>query len=75
MQLKLDTKKDTITIPVDVTKIEVEDFVETFEDDSPGNCYRTIRFVGFNGESLEVICTGFAVDSVLLHFVERLKPV
>jgi hypothetical protein len=75
MQLKLSTEKDTVIVPVDVTKIEVEDFVETSEDDIAGNCYRTIRFVGFNGESVEVFCTGFDVDSVLVHFVKELKPV
>jgi hypothetical protein len=75
MQLKLSTKQDTITIPVAVTKIEVEDFVPTAEDDISGTCYRTIRFVGCNGESVEVFCTGVDIDSVLVHFVEKLTPV
>jgi hypothetical protein len=75
MQLKIITDRDTTIIPVDVTKIEVEEMSITSEDEVVGNCYRTIRFVGFNGEALEVFCTGFDEHSVMLHSVKQLKPV
>jgi hypothetical protein len=61
----------------DVTKIEVEveDVVKPSEDDIDDTYYRTIRFVGFNGEAIEVFCAGFDNQSVKLKRVKQLKPV
>jgi len=59
-----------------VTKIEVEDIVSPGEDDPDEHYFRTIRFVGYRGESIEVFCDAFDNKNVLrLHRVKQLTPV
>jgi hypothetical protein len=75
MQFQIEAEKDTVHVYADVTKIEVEDIVKPSEDDIDDNCYRTIRFVGFNGEAIEVFCTAFDAESLKPTRVKQLKPV
>ena len=49
MQLHIRTKKDTVTVYADVTKIEVEDVVGPGEDSLDESYTRTIRFTGAKG--------------------------
>jgi hypothetical protein len=76
MQFQIRTGKDTVTVYADVTKIEVEDIVGPDEDDLDEHYFRTIRFVGYYGESIEVFCSVHDNKNVLrLHRVKKLKPV
>jgi hypothetical protein len=76
MQLHISTQKDTVIVHADVTKIEVEDIVSPGEDDPDEHYFRTIRFVGYDGEAIEVFCDAFDNINVLrLHRVKELKPV
>jgi hypothetical protein len=76
MQFQIRTDKDKILVYADVVRIEVEDIVEPDEDDPDEHYFRTIRFVGYRGESIEVFCDAFDNKNVLtLHRVKKLKPV
>jgi hypothetical protein len=76
MQFHISTDKDTVTVHADVVKIEVEDIVGSDEDDIDEHYFRTIRFVGYHGESVEVFCSVYDNKNVLrLHRVKKLKPV
>jgi hypothetical protein len=76
MQFQIQTDKDTVTVYADVTRIEVEDIVSPREDDPDEHYFRTIRFVGYRGESIEVFCSTFDNKNALrLHRVKELKPV
>jgi hypothetical protein len=76
MQFQIMTDKDTVTVYADVARIEVEDIVGTGEDDPVERYFRTIRFVGYRGESIEVFCDAFDNKNALrLHRVRELKPV
>jgi hypothetical protein len=76
MQFHISTEKDIVTVHADVTRIEVEDIVSPGEDDPDEHYFRTIRFVGYRGESIEVFCDAFDNKNVLrLHRVRELKPV
>jgi hypothetical protein len=76
MQFQISTEKDTVTVYADVTRIEVEDIVSPGEDDPDEHYFRTIRFVGYSGESIEVFCDAYDNKNVLrLHRVKELKPV
>jgi hypothetical protein len=76
MQFHISTDKDTVTVYADVTRIEVADIVGTGEDDPDEHYFRTIRFVGYSGESIEVFCDTFDNKNALrLHRVKELKPV
>jgi hypothetical protein len=76
MQFQIRTDKDTVTVYADVTRIEVEDIVPPDEDDPDEHYFRTIRFVGYSGESIEVFCDTFDNKNALrLHRVKELKPV
>ena len=67
MQFQIRTDKDTVLVYADVTKIVVEDIVKPSEDDIDDIYSRTIRFVGSNGEAIEVFCTAFAEDDLAVH--------
>jgi hypothetical protein len=76
MQFQIRTDKDTVTVYAHVTKIEVEDIVSPGEDDPDEHYFRTIRFVGYGGESIAVFCDAFDNKNVLrLHRVKQFKPV
>jgi hypothetical protein len=76
MKFDIRTEKDTVTVYADVAKIEVEDIVGPGEDDPDDHYFRTIRFVGSRGESIEVFCSVFDNKNALrLHRVKELKPV
>jgi hypothetical protein len=76
MQFHIRTDKDTVTVYADVTRIEVEDIVGPGEDDPDEHYFRTIRFVGYHGEAIEVFCSVYDNKNVLrLHRVKQLKPV
>ena len=76
MHVHIETEKNKILIDAAVTKIEVEDIVTTGEDDPDEHYFRTIRFVTYNGEAIEVFCKGFEDKNALrLHRVKELKPV
>ena len=76
MQFHISTEKDTVTVYADVTRIEVEDIVSLGEDDPDEHYFRTIRFIGYRGESIEVFCDAFDNKNALrLHRVKELKPV
>ena len=76
MHVHIETEKNKILIDAAVTKIEVEDIVTTGEDDPVDSAFRTIRFVTYNGEAIEVFCKGFEDKNALrLHRVKELKPV
>jgi hypothetical protein len=76
MQFQIRTNSDTVTVYADVTRIEVEDIVSPGEDDPGEHYFRTIRFVGYRGESIEVFCSVFDNKNALrLHRIKELKPV
>jgi hypothetical protein len=76
MQFQISTDKDTVTVHADVVKIEVEDIIGPDEDDIDEQYFRTIRFVSYSGESIEVFCDTFDDKNALrLHRVKELKPV
>ena len=76
MQFQIRTEKDTVTVYADVTRIEVEDIVSPDEDDPEEHYFRTIRFVDYNGEAIEVFCSVYDDKNALrLHRVKELKPV
>lgn len=76
MQFQISTEKDIVTAHADVTRIEVEDIVGPNEDNPDEHYFRTIRFVGYSGESIEVFCSVYDNKDVLrLHRVKELKPV
>jgi hypothetical protein len=55
MLFNIRTEQDKVVIDAHVTKIEVENIAQPAEDDSEDTYYRTIRFVGYDGEAIEVI--------------------
>jgi hypothetical protein len=76
MQFRISTTTDSITVHADVTRIEVADIVRPDEDDPEEHYFRTIRFVGYHGESIEVFCSVYDNKDILkLHRVKKLKPV
>src|ERR671923_2994367 len=76
MQFQIRTEKDTVTVYADVARIEVEDIVSPSEDDPDEHYFRTIRFVSYSGEAIEVFCDTFDDKNALrLHRVKELKPV
>jgi hypothetical protein len=76
MQFHISTQKDTVIVHADVTKIEVEDIVSPGEDDPDEHYFRTIRFVGNDGEAIEVFCSAYDNKNALrLHRVKQLTPV
>ena len=76
MQFQISTDKDTVTVHAHVARIEVEDIVSPSEDDPDEHYFRTIRFIGYGGESIEVFCSTFDNKNALrLHRVKELKPV
>jgi hypothetical protein len=75
MQFHISTEKDIVTVHADVTRIEVEDIVGPDEDDPDEHYFRTIRFVGYDGEAIEVFCSVYDNKDILrLHRVKKLKP-
>jgi hypothetical protein len=74
MLFQIRTEKDTVHVYADVTKIEVEDIVKTSEDDIVENCYRTIRFVSGNGETIEVFCEAGEEKDLTLQPAPKEKP-
>ena len=75
MQFHISTEKDIVTVHADVTRIEVEDIVSPDEDDPDEHYFRTIRFVGYDGEAIEVFCSVYDNKDILrLHRVKKLKP-
>ncbi len=77
MQFRISTEKDIVTVHADVTRIEVADIVGSGENDLLDEQYfRTIRFVGYHGEAIEVFCSVYDNKDILrLHRVKKLKPV
>ena len=76
MQFQIRTNKDTVTVYADVARIEVEDIVPPDEDDPDEHYFRTIRFIGYDGESIEVFCSVYDDKNALrLHRVKELKQV
>ena len=76
MQFHISTEKDIVTVLAAVTKIEVEDIRSSGDNDLLDEEYfRTIRFIGYDGEAIEVFCRVFDDKNVLkLHRVKKLKP-
>jgi hypothetical protein len=76
MQFQISTDRDTVTVHAHVARIEVEDIVPPDEDDPEEHYFRTIRFVSYSGEAIEVFCDTFDDKNALrLHRVKELKPV
>ena len=76
MQFHILTDKDSVTVYSAVTKIEVEDIVSPGAGDPSEHYFRTIRFVSYSGEAIEVFCDTFDDKNALrLHRVKELKPV
>jgi hypothetical protein len=75
MQFHISTEKDTVTVHADIIKIEVEDIIGPDEDDIDDTCYRTIRFISSDGESIEVFCNASDEKPLLLHRVRPRKAV
>jgi hypothetical protein len=67
MQFQIRTERNTVTVYADVARIEVEDIVSPSEDDPDEHYFRTIRFIGYDGEAIEVFCSTF------LRFISRPK--
>jgi hypothetical protein len=76
MQFHILTDKDSVTVYAAVTKIEVEDIVSPGAGDPSEHYFRTIRFVTYEGEAIEVFCSVSDDKNALrLHRVKKLKPV
>jgi hypothetical protein len=75
MQFHISTNKDNVTVFADVVKIEVEDIMSPSEDDIDDTCYRTIRFMSADGESIEVFCNAPDKKPLALHSVKPRKAV
>jgi hypothetical protein len=75
MQLHIRTEKDTVTVLAEVAKIEVEDVVGPSADSLDESYSRTIRFTGYHGQAIEVVCDAFEEKHLWLNRVRELKPV
>jgi hypothetical protein len=67
MQFQIMTQQDKVTVYADVTKIVVEDIVKPSEDAVDEIYYRTIRFVGSDGEAIEVFCSSSEEEDLAVH--------
>jgi hypothetical protein len=75
MLFNIRTEQDKVVVDAHVKRIEVENIVGPSEDEMDDTYYRTIRFVGYDGEAIEVVCDGFEEQSVHLRRAKELKPV
>jgi hypothetical protein len=75
MQFHISTDTDTVIVHAQVTRIEVENIGHPAEDATDDFYHRTIRFVGHDGEAIEVDCEGFEEKNMHLRRVKELKPV
>jgi hypothetical protein len=75
MQFHISAGKDHVTVYADVVKIEVEDIISPSEDDIDDTCYRTIRFINSDGESIEVFCNAPDEEALGLQSVKPRKAV
>ena len=75
MHVHIKTEKDKVMVLADVKSIEVEDVIGGGVDSLNESYSRTIRFTGFNGEAIEVVCDAFEEKALWLNRVKELKPV
>jgi hypothetical protein len=75
MYVEFFTEKDNVTVSADIVKIEVEDIIGPDEDDIDDTCYRTIRFIAADGESIEVFCNASDEKPLALQSVKPRKAV
>jgi hypothetical protein len=75
MQFHINADKENVTVYADVVKIEVEAIIGPSEDDIDETCYRTIRFINADGESIEVFCNAPDERPLTLHSVKPRKAV
>jgi hypothetical protein len=75
MQFHILSDRDNVTVYAEVVKIEVEDIIGPSEDDIDETCYRTIRFINADGESIEVFCNASDEKPLALHSVKPRKAV
>jgi hypothetical protein len=71
MQFHISTDRNTVTVHADVVRIEVEEIIGPSDDDIDDTCYRTIRFISYDGEAIEVFCNASDEKPLTLH---RVKP-
>jgi hypothetical protein len=74
LQFHISTETDTVVVHAQVTRIEVENIVRP-SDDYDDTYYRSIRFIGYDGEAIEVFCDAFEEKNVHLRRVKELKPI